>query len=212
LGWVAVVDRRSWSGPVDCIAPGAGCARASTGISRPLSSIDLIPELGIIASNRSTTGVSARLDLRRLVRGTVMKILPSLIAAVCVGVLPTTVSAQAGGAQANDDAACSAQATQQTGFDPSRPPPPSAQTNPQVAGSGSRARGAAAGAAIGAVGGDAGTGAAAGAVAGGVAQRSRNRRATRQANDTMAQQQQSGQAAWQQAKAACMANRGGAAQ
>jgi hypothetical protein len=138
-----------------------------------------------------------------------MKTLLLLIAAVCVAVLPTTVAAQAGDAQANDDAQCAAQATQQTGFDPSRPPPPPAQSNPQVAGSGSRARGAAAGAAIGAMGGDAGTGAAAGAVAGGVSQRSRNRRATRQANDTMAQQQQSGQAAWQQAKASCMASRGG---
>jgi hypothetical protein len=137
-----------------------------------------------------------------------MKILPPLIAAACVGLLPTTVAAQTSGNQANDDAACSAQATQQTGFDPARPPPPPAQANPQVVGSGSRARGAAAGAAMGAIGGEAGTGAAAGAVAGGVTQRSRNRRAARQANDTMAQQQQAGQAAWNQAKTSCMASRG----
>jgi hypothetical protein len=100
---------------------------------------------------------------------------------------------------------CGAWATQQTGYDPNRPPPPAAVASPQVAGSGSRARGAAGGAAIGAIAGDAGKGAAAGAVAGGVAQRSRNRRAARAQNDASAQQQAAGQAAYNQALQACLA-------
>jgi hypothetical protein len=109
----------------------------------------------------------------------------------------------AGGA--SPDAECSAMATQQTGFDPARPPPPPATASPQVAGSGSRARGAAAGAMIGgASSGEAGPGAAAGAVAGGVTQRSRSRRDARQQNDATAQQQSSGQAAYNQAKTACL--------
>jgi hypothetical protein len=105
---------------------------------------------------------------------------------------------------ASDQADCSRIATQQTGFNPSAPPP-TAYANPQVTGSGARVRGAAAGAAIGAVaGGDAGKGAAAGAVAGGVTQRSRNRRNARAANDAAASQQ----AAYNQAYASCMAGRG----
>jgi hypothetical protein len=112
-------------------------------------------------------------------------------------------------AQSSLDAQCAAVATQQTGYDPSRPPPPPAQANPQVYGSGARARGAAAGAVIGgASGGDAGTGAAAGAVAGGVAQRSRNRRSSRAQNDAMAQNQAAGQAAWNQARTNCLAAHG----
>ena len=133
-----------------------------------------------------------------------MKRIPQIATALCLSLLPSTGLAQS----ASDQAACAAQATQQTGFDPSRPPPPPATASPQVAGTGSRARGAAAGAMIGAVGGDAGTGAAAGAVAGGVTQRSRSRRAARQQNDAMAQQQQSGQAAYNQAMTACLAARG----
>lgn len=113
-----------------------------------------------------------------------------------------------GAAPTGDQAACSALATQQTGFDPARPPPPQAQASAQVAGSGSRARGAAAGAMIGGASGDAGAGAAAGAVAGGVSQRSRSRRAARQHNDMAAQQQQAGQAAYNQALSNCLAQRG----
>jgi hypothetical protein len=114
--------------------------------------------------------------------------------------------------QASDMAECSAKATQQTGFDPARPPPPPVAASPQVAGSGARARGAAAGAVIGGAGGNAGGGAAAGAVAGGVAQRSRNRRAARAQNDAIAQQQQAGQAAFDHARTACLTGRGYAAQ
>jgi hypothetical protein len=110
--------------------------------------------------------------------------------------------------QGTADAECSALATQQTGFDPARPPPPPATASAQVAGTGARARGAAAGAIIGgASGGDAGQGAAAGMVAGGVAQRSRSRRSARQQNEVVAQQQQTGRAAWDQARSACLASR-----
>ena len=132
-----------------------------------------------------------------------MKPLPLMAAALWLALAP-----EAALAQSSVEAECAALATQQTGYDPSRPPPPPAQANPQVAGSGSRARGAAAGAAIGAAsGGDAGQGAAAGAVAGGVTQRSRNRRTTRAQNDATAQQQSAGQAAWDQARANCLAAR-----
>jgi hypothetical protein len=131
-----------------------------------------------------------------------MKLVPLLASVVVIA--PEAVLAQS-----SLDAQCAAVATQQTGYDPSRPPPPPAQANPQVMGSGARARGAAAGAIIGgASGGDAGTGAAAGAVAGGVAQRSRNRRGARAQNEAMAQNQASGQAAWNQARANCLAAKG----
>jgi hypothetical protein len=138
-------------------------------------------------------------------KGNAMK--PSLplfaAALICLDLAPA-----ASAAQASDEAKCSALATQQTGFDPARPPPPPATANPRVAGTGSRARGAAAGAVIGGVAGDAGAGAAAGAVAGGVTQRSRSRRAARSQNEAVAQQQQAGQAAYNQARANCLAARG----
>lgn len=132
-----------------------------------------------------------------------MKPYPVLVAVVGLSLIATEAPAQS-----SDHAKCAAQATQQTGYDPSRPPPPQATASPQVAGTGSRARGAAAGAAIGAAGGNAGAGAAAGAVAGGVAQRSRSRRAARAQNEATAQQQQSGQAAYTQALNACLAGHG----
>jgi hypothetical protein len=139
-------------------------------------------------------------------------------AAICLSLSPGLASAQtatpapsgpapSGAGQPSGEVDCAAIATQQTGYDPSRPPP-QATANPQVAGSGSRARGAAAGAAIGSMSDAAGQGAAAGAVAGGVAQRSRNRRSTRQQNDAMAQQQQAGQAAYNQALSNCLAKHG----
>jgi hypothetical protein len=135
-----------------------------------------------------------------------MKPSSSIAAGLCLLLVPASALAEgapAGGGQAS----CAAWATQQTGYDPARPPPPPAVASPQVAGSGSRARGAAAGAVIGGAAGDAGAGAAAGAVAGGVAQRSRNRRAARAQNDAVAQQQQAGQAAYNQALQACLASR-----
>jgi hypothetical protein len=131
-----------------------------------------------------------------------MKPSPSLAVGLCLLLIPAAGPAQAA------SQSCGAWATQQTGYDPNRPPPPAAVASPQVAGSGSRARGAAGGAAIGAIAGDAGKGAAAGAVAGGVAQRSRNRRAARAQNEANAQQQQAGQAAYNQALQACLARQG----
>jgi hypothetical protein len=130
-------------------------------------------------------------------RGTAMKFTSSLSAIVCLG-LATAASAgttvtglhgQDSATAASDQSQCSSQATQQTGFNPSQPPPPPATASPYVAGSGTRARGAATGAMIGGVSGNAGAGAAAGAVAGGVVQRSRNRQAARQTNAAVAQQQ-----------------------
>jgi hypothetical protein len=121
-----------------------------------------------------------------------------LTAALALSLLPV-----GGFAQTSPQADCAALATQQTGYDPAQPPP-AANASAQVAGSGSRARGAAAGAVIGGASGDAGAGAAAGAVAGGVAQRSRNRQTARAQNETNAQRQ----SAYDQALQACLAQRG----
>ena len=130
-----------------------------------------------------------------------MKSIPLLTAAIglCLVASP---------AAADDEAECSAIATQQTGYAPGMAPPPQAVPNQQVTGSGARVRGAAGGAVIAGVsGGDAGEGAAAGAVAGGVAHRSRARRAARAQNSASAQQYQAAQSAYAQAKAACLAGR-----
>ena len=135
-----------------------------------------------------------------------MKVLRSIGVGLCIGLLPGLALGQ-GAAPTNGQVNCSAWATQQTGYNPAHPPP-TAVANQQVAGTGSRARGAAGGAAIGAMAGNAGAGAAAGAVAGGVAQRSRARRAARQQNEAIAQQQQAGQAAYNQALSTCLAGHG----
>ena len=117
---------------------------------------------------------------------------------------------QSAAQQKKDEGECNTWATQQTGFDPSKPaapPPPPPQQS--VTGSGARARGAAAGAAVGAItGNDAGDAAVAGAVAGGVAQRGANRRAAAQQQQAASQQQQAGQSAFMQARAACLQGRG----
>ena len=112
--------------------------------------------------------------------------------------------------QKKDEAACNTWATQQTGFDPSKPPPAPAAAQPApVTGSGARARGAAAGAIIGgATGGDAGDSAVAGAVAGGVVQRNRNRQAAAAQNQAAAQQTAAGQDAYLKARGACMEGKG----
>jgi hypothetical protein len=108
-----------------------------------------------------------------------------------------------------EQAECNNIAVQQSGYNPANPPPaPTAQAAP-VTGSGSRARGAAAGAAVGAIGGnDVGNAAAKGAVVGGVAQRNRNRQAASQANASAAQAQQSGAAAYESARRACLQAKG----
>ena len=111
--------------------------------------------------------------------------------------------------QSVDAAECAAWATQKTGFDPARPPPPTAQPNPQVTGSGARVAGAAGGAVIaGASGGNAGTGALVGAAAGGVLKRGANRREARRQNEANAQHYQAGLTAYHQARAACLGGRG----
>src|SRR6185312_12498924 len=91
---------------------------------------------------------------------TVMKPSPSIAAGLSLFLVPAFTLIAGGPGAAQPD--CAAYARQQSGFDPARPPPPAATANPRVAGSGTRARGAAAGAVIGGVAGDAGKGAAAG--------------------------------------------------
>ncbi len=111
--------------------------------------------------------------------------------------------------QQKDEASCSQWATQQTGFDPMHPPVPAQASAAPVTGSGSRAKGALVGAGIGAIsGGDAGDAAVAGAVAGGVIRRGKNRRAARAQNEASAQQVAATQAAFDQARAACLTGRG----
>jgi hypothetical protein len=108
-----------------------------------------------------------------------------------------------------DEAECQNVAIQQSGYNPANPPQAATAQAAPVTGSGSRAKGAAAGAAVGAVGGnDVGNAAAKGAVVGGVAQRNRNRGAAAQANASASQQQQSGQAAYDAARRACLQGKG----
>ncbi len=111
--------------------------------------------------------------------------------------------------QQKDETACSHSATQQTGFDPMNPPVPVQAQAAPVTGSGARVKGAAVGAGIGAIsGGDAGDAAVAGAVAGGVMRRSKNRRAARAQNEASAAAVANTQAAFDQARAACLTGRG----
>ncbi len=116
---------------------------------------------------------------------------------------------QSAATQQKDEQACSAWATQQTGFDPARPPVAATAAPAPVTGSGARLRGAALGATVGAVsGGDVGDAAVAGAVVGGVARRSANRRAARAQNAAAEQQVMASQAGFDQARAACLTGRG----
>ncbi|HTS84314.1 MAG TPA: hypothetical protein VMG61_04345 [Usitatibacter sp.] len=111
--------------------------------------------------------------------------------------------------QKQDEAACGTWATQQSGFNPSAPPPAPPQGQAPVTGSGARARGAAAGAIVGAAtGNDTGDAAKAGAVAGGVAQRGSNRRAARDQQAAASQQQSAGQDAYLKARGACLEGKG----
>lgn len=116
--------------------------------------------------------------------------------------VPYPAKGQSAERQARDESECATWATQQTGFNPAIPPPPQ-QT--QVTGSGARVKGAAAGAVVGGIsGGDAGEAALAGAVVGGVVQRNRNRRANAQQQGAV----NAGQAAFAQARSACLSGRG----
>ena len=107
-----------------------------------------------------------------------------------------------------DESECGALATQQTGYDPARPPTVVATQPAPVTGSGARVRGAAAGATVAAIGGnDTGNGAAKGAVVGGVARRNQNRRAAANANEAATQQASSADA-YEQARTGCLKGRG----
>lgn len=103
--------------------------------------------------------------------------------------------------QAKDTAECRTWATQQSGVNPSAPPPASGVGSHAAGTVGGAARGAAVGAAVGAIAGDAGKGAAAGAVVGGVG----GRRGSKAAK---AQQQAATTDSFNRAFGACMSGRG----
>ena len=115
--------------------------------------------------------------------------------------------------QNNDEAACYSWAVQQSGYDPSRPPPTQAAPQPQTTATGTTPgaglRGAARGAIVGeVVGGDAGTGAAAGAVAARGQSRRQNAAAGQQAQQQQSAATQQQQASFGKARAACLEGRG----
>lgn len=116
---------------------------------------------------------------------------------------------QSSSRQAKDERECYAWATKQTGFDPAAPAPPPVSGDTQVTGSGARAKGAAGGALIaGVAGGNAATGALVGAAAGGITRRVRASRAADKQNAQIAQNRAAGQAAFDQARGACLSGRG----
>jgi len=135
--------------------------------------------------------------------------------AMCCWLLAAGVSAQqyvypakgqSAGQQGKDEGECQKWAIQQSGYDPSKPPPAAAGAPTTATGTtaGAGARGAARGAIVGGIVGDAGAGAAAGAVAA----RGQSRR-DNAARDQQAQSTQSaGQASFGKARAACLEGRG----
>ena len=125
--------------------------------------------------------------------------------------------------QQKDEFECHQWASQQSGYDPSKPPPQAvaaAPSGPAGPAPGSGAKGAVTGAVVGGViggiGGRGGEGAAAGAVVGGVAARrnSRAQQQQQQAQQQQASQQQANAAnaagpdAYNRARAACLNGRG----
>ncbi len=110
--------------------------------------------------------------------------------------------------QQKDEGECHSWAVQNGGYDPSNPPV--AQTATQPSGpTGSRLRGAAAGAVVGGVAdGDKSDAAVVGAVMGGSRERRQKRKAQNQAQSTASSAQQSGQAAYDNARAACLEGKG----
>ena len=141
---------------------------------------------------------------------------PALVAALCASSIAMgqqyvyPAKGQSKSQQQKDESECHVWATQQSGYDPAKPPaaaPPPAQA--PVTGSGARVRGAAAGATVGAItGNDKSDAALAGAVAGGVVQRSSNRRAAQGQQQQASAQQQAGQQGYQKARGACLEGRG----
>src|SRR6267142_1163983 len=114
--------------------------------------------------------------------------------------------------QDKDKYECSSWATQQTGFNPTIPPPVYQQSAPPPPGVfGTAARGAAVGAVGGAIGGNAGKGAAIGAGVGAVSGRMRqnaNNREAAQASQQAQAQQQGAYANYEKAYATCLSGRG----
>lgn len=115
--------------------------------------------------------------------------------------------------QQSDESQCHGWAVQQSGFDPTRPPPAQAASAPPTTATGTTpgagARGAIRGAVVGEiVGGDAGTGAAVGAVAGRSQSRHQNAAATQQAQQQQQANLQNQQAMYGKARAACLEGRG----
>lgn len=115
--------------------------------------------------------------------------------------------------QKKDEAECGKWATGQTGFDPARPPAQTAAPKPATTATGTTpgagVRGAARGAIVGeVVGGDAGTGAAAGAAAARAQSRRQNRAQQQQAEAGQQQTQSTANAAWAQARGACLEGKG----
>jgi hypothetical protein len=108
--------------------------------------------------------------------------------------------------QKSDVAACDKWATQQTGFDPAKPPPAPAAAPTTATGTtpGAGARGAARGAVVGGIRGDAGAGATAGAVAA-RGQSRRQNAATGQQQQAATQQQHAG---YDKARSACLEGKG----
>ncbi len=134
--------------------------------------------------------------------------------AASVGLFVYPQKQQSAARQSQDETQCYASARQQSGVDPTAPPPPAQNANTQAKGAGARgaARGAAGGAAIGAIAGDAGTGAAAGATAGAMRGRREKKKAEKSAEQQAqaAAQQQQGQRldAFRRAMSACLDARG----
>jgi hypothetical protein len=115
--------------------------------------------------------------------------------------------------QKSDEAACYSWATQQTGFDPAKPPPPApvaaAPTTATGTTPGAGARGAARGAVVGEiVSGDAGAGAAVGAVAARGQSRRQNAAAANSAQQQQSAAVQQQQASFAKARGACLEGRG----
>jgi hypothetical protein len=137
-----------------------------------------------------------------------MRKIPTVVSLACAALVFSAAAFSQAPSPA-DEAECNSVAIQQSGYDPANPPAAATAQAAPVTGSGTRAKGAAAGAAVGAIGGnDVGNAAAKGAVVGGVAQRNRNRQAASQANASASQQQQSGAAAYQSARGACLQGKG----
>jgi hypothetical protein len=116
--------------------------------------------------------------------------------------------------QQTDQGECHVWATQQTGFNPSAPPPPGVSTAPQGEMLRGAARGAAVGAVGGAIGGNAGKGAAigagTGALIGGMRRHDRIQQEQAQQNQALAAQAQAA-STYNRALSTCMNGRGYAA-